>query len=210
MEKEIELKEREVAITERALEAEIKKRAEADKYAAQQRADADLYETQKASEAELFERMKQAEAERFEVEQKAEAEKARSEAQRIAMENEAAGIAARGRAEAEAIQAKAEAEAAGILKKAEAMKEYGDAAKQQMVLDVAMAYVNKMPEIAAKIAEPMSCIDNMTIYEGGTTNLTGAITTGMKQVQDGFKDATGIDLQTMLSSMLGTAIVTKD
>ena len=210
MEKEIELKEREVAITERALEAEIKKKAEADKYAAQQRADADLYETQKASEAELFERMKQAEAERFEVEQKAEAEKARSEAQRIAMENEAAGIAARGRAEAEAIQAKAEAEAAGILKKAEAMKEYGDAAKQQMVLDVAMAYVNKMPEIAAKIAEPMSCIDNMTIYEGGTTNLTGAITTGMKQVQDGFKDATGIDLQTMLSSMLGTAIVTKD
>ena len=209
LEKEIELKEREVAIRERALDAEIKKKAEADKYAAQQEADAKLYEVQKSSEAELFERQKQAAAELFEAEQRAAAEKARSEATRIAMENEAAGIAAKGRAEAEAIQAKAEAEAAGILKKAEAMKEYGDAAKQQMVLDVAMEYDKTMPEIAAAVAKPMEGIDNMTIYEGGTSTLTGAVTTGMKQVQDGFKDATGLDLMAVLSGMLGGAIADK-
>lgn len=206
MEKEIELKEREVAITERALEADIKKRAEAEKYAAEQEADARLYEVQKQSEAELFERMKKAEAEKFEAEQQAEATKAASDAQRIAMENEAAGIAANGRAEAEAIRAKAEAEAAGIQKKAEAMKEYGDAAKQQMVLDVALAYVNKMPEIAAEIAKPMGSIDNMTIYEGGTQSLTGTITTGIKQVQDGFKDATGMDLGALLAGVLGGSL----
>ena len=67
-EKEIELKEREVKITERQLEAEIKKKAEADKFAAQQAADAKLYETQRKSEAELFERQKKAEAEKFEAE----------------------------------------------------------------------------------------------------------------------------------------------
>lgn len=61
-EKEIELKEREVAIKERTLEATVKKEAEARKYAAQQDADAKLYETQKRSEAELFERAKKAEA----------------------------------------------------------------------------------------------------------------------------------------------------
>jgi len=209
LEKEIELKEREVAIRERALDAEIKKKAEADKYAAQQQADADLYQVQKSSEAELFERQKQAAAELFEAEQRAAAEKARSEAARIAMENEAAGIAAKGRAEAEAIQAKAEAEAAGILKKADAMKEYGDAAKQQMVLDVAKAYIDKMPEIAAAVAKPMEGIDNMTIYEGGTSTLTGAVTTGMKQVQDGFKDATGLDLMALLSGMMGGTLASK-
>ena len=64
-EKEIDLKEREVTIKERALEAEVKKTAEAKKYAAQQDADAKLYATQKQSEADLYERQKTAEAERL-------------------------------------------------------------------------------------------------------------------------------------------------
>ena len=67
-EKEIELKEREVTIKERTLEAEVKKTAEARKYAEQQEADAKLYTIQKDSEAALFERQKNAEAERFEAE----------------------------------------------------------------------------------------------------------------------------------------------
>ena len=54
-EKELELKEREVSIKEKALEAEVKKTAEANKYAAQQKADAepvsythlDVYKRQK-------------------------------------------------------------------------------------------------------------------------------------------------------------------
>ena len=203
MEKEIELKEREVAITERALEADIKKRADADKYAAQQEADAKLYEVQKQSEAELFERMRKAEAEKFEAEQQAEATKAASDAQRVAMENEAAGIAAKGRAEAEAIRAKAEAEAAGILKKAEAMKEYGEAATQQMMLDTLKVYFEQLPHIAEAVAKPMEGIDNITIYEGGTSSLTGNVTTTMKQITDGVKDATGVDPMAFLAGVLG-------
>ena len=208
-EKEIELKEREVTIKERTLEAEVKKTAEAKKYAEQQEADAKLYTIQKDSEAALFERQKNAEAERFEAEQAAEAEKARSEAQKIAMENEAKGIEAKGKAEAAAIQAKAEAEAAGILKKAEAMKQYGDAARQQMELDTLKVYFEQLPAIAQAIAAPMSQIDSITMYgEGNTAKLTSDITTTMKQVTDGVKDATGIDLATLLGGFIGGKVAT--
>lgn len=204
MEKEIELKEREVAITERALEANIKKKAEAEKYAAQQEADANLYEVQKQSEAELFERMKKAEAERFEAEQQAEATKAAAEAEKVAMENKAAGIRAQGEAEAAAIQAKAEAEAAGILKKAEAMKSYGEAATMDMQLQTLQTYFAQLPAIAEAIAKPMAQIDSITMYgEGNTAKLTGDITTTMKQIVDGVKDATGIDPMAMLAGYLG-------
>lgn len=209
MEKEIELKERSVAIKERMLEAEIKKQAEAEKYAAQQEADARLYEVQRQSEAELFERMKKAEAEKFEAEQQAEATKAASEARKIAMENEAAGIKAKGEAEAAAIQAKAVAEAEGILKKAEAMKEYGEAAKQQMQLDTLKAYFEQLPAIAEAVARPMENIDNITIYEGGASNLTGNVTTTMKQITDGVKDATGVDPMALLAGMLGGTLSNK-
>lgn len=206
-EKEIELKEREVAITEKTLEAEIKKKAEANKYAIQQKADAELYETQRQSEAELFERQKKAEAEKFEAEQQAEATKAAAEAQRIAMENEAAGVKAKGEAEADAIKAKALAEAEGILKKAEAMKEYGDAARQQMELDTLKVYFEQLPAIAQAVAQPMAQIDKITMYgEGNTAKLTGDITTTMKQITDGVKDATGIDPMSILAGFMGGKI----
>jgi len=203
-EKEIELKEREVTIKEKALEAEIKKTAEAKKYATQQAADAKLYETQRNSEAELFERQRQAEAEKFEAEQKAEATKAASEATRIAMENEAAGIKAKGEAEAAAIQAKAVAEAEGILKKAEAMKQYGESAQMNMQLDALKVYFEQLPAIAQAVASPMQQIDKITMYgSDNTSKLTGDITKTMQQVVDGVKDATGIDPMSLLAGMLG-------
>ena len=203
-EKEIELKERAVAIKERTLEAEVKKTAEAEKYAAQQRADAQLYQVQKASEAELFERQRKAEAEKFEAEQAAEATKAESEAQRVAMENEAAGIEAKGRAEAAAIKAKAEAEADGIMKKAEAMKLYGDAAMADMQIEAIKVYFEQLPAIAAAVASPMAQIDSITMYgEGNTAKLTGDITTTMKQITDGVKDATGLDPMALLAGFMG-------
>ena len=210
MEKEIELQERAVAVKERMLEADIKKQAEAEKYARQQDADAELYETQRQSEAELFERMKKAEAEKFEAEQQAEATKAASEAKRIAMENEAAGVRAKGEAEAAAIQAKAVAEAEGILKKAEAMKQYGDAATMDMQLQALQTYFAQLPAIAEAVAKPMAQIDSITMYgEGNTAKLTGDITTTMKQIVDGVKDATGIDPMSILAGYLGGSMSNK-
>lgn len=107
-EREIELKQKEVAVTEQSLEAEVKKKAEANKYAAQQQA-----------EAQLYQRQKEAEARQFEAQRQAEAQKAEAEAMRYAKEQEAAGIRAVGEAEASAIQAKGIAEAEAMEKKAE-------------------------------------------------------------------------------------------
>lgn len=205
-EKEIELKEREVAIKERALEAEIKKVAEAEKYAAQQKADAELYETQKASEAELFERTKQAEAERYEAEQAAEATKAASEAQRIAMENEAAGIKAKGEAEAAAIKAKAEAEAEGLLKKAEAMAKYGEAAMTDMQLEVSKAYIEKLPEIVAAAGQAYTNVDSIYMYGGDTSKLTGDIMTNVTQISEGLSKSLGIDLSQVANAFIGSKL----
>lgn len=213
-EKELELKEREVYIQEKTLEASIMKEAEAKKYAVQQAAEADQYERQKVAEAELFERMKRAEAEKYEAEQDAEAKKAQAEAERFAKEQEAeavkaAGIAeaeavaAKGRAEAEAIQAKAEAEAAGILKKAEAMKEYGDAARQQMELDTLKVYFEQLPKIAEAIGQGYSNVESIKMFGGESSQLAGNIMTSITQVSDGLKESTGFDVQSLLAGFLG-------
>ena len=163
-----------------------------------------MYTVQRQSEASLFDRQKKAEAEKVEATQRAEAEKITSEAKRIAAENEAAGIKAKGVAEAEAIRAKALAEAEGTLKKAEAMREYGDAATMDMKLAVAKAYIDKLPDIAAAVAAPMANIGNITMYgEGNTAKLTGDVTKTMKQITDGFTDATGFNPMMLLSGVLG-------
>lgn len=206
-EKEIELKEREVQITERQLEAEIKKKAEADKYAAQQRADAQLYATQKSSEAELFERMKKAEAEKFEAEQKAEAQKALAHAIQVEGEAKAAAKVAEGTAEAEAIKAKALAEAEGLRQKAEAMKEYGDAARQQMELDTLKVYFEQLPEIAKAVGEGYQNVDKIVMLGGDSSKLAGDIMTNLTQVSEGMSQSLGIDLKSLLAGVLGGKIL---
>ena len=151
-EREIELKQKEVAVKEQALEAEVKKQAEADKYAAQQKADAALYQ-----------RQKEAEAKQFEAQRQAEARKAQAEADRFAKEQEAEGIRAVGEAEAAAIQAKGVAEAEAMEKKAEAYAKYNKAAVAEMMIKV-------LPDVAAKIAEPLGQIDKITIIGGDGGN----------------------------------------
>lgn len=206
-EKEIELKEREVAIKERALEATVKKEAEARKYAAQQDADAKLYETQKESEAELFERAKKAEAEQIEAERRAEALKAEAEARKIAAENEAAGIRAKGEAEAAAVQAKALAEAEGILKKAEAMKQYGEAAQMDMQLKAITTLFEQMPAIAEAAGKAYTNVDKIYMYGGESSKLQEDIIKNITQVSEGLSQSMGIDLKGLLSGVLGAKLV---
>lgn len=202
-EKAISLKEKEVELTERTLEATVKKQAEAEKYAKQQDADARLYETQRESEAKLFERQKNAEADKFEREKEAEAMKATAEANKYAMEQEAEGIAAKGKAEAEAIKAKALAEAEGIKQKAEAMKQMGEAAVLEM-------YFKAMPEIAKNIAEPLSKVDKITMYgDGNSSKLMKDIMNTLNQVTDGMKEATGVDLSSVLAGFAGAKLSEK-
>ena len=215
-EKEIELKEREVAITERKLEAEIKKKADADKYAAQQVADAKAYAAQKAAEADLYEREKLAEAARIEAEKKAaadlalataeaEAKKALAAAIKAQGEAEAAAEQAKGLAEAEAIRAKAEAEAKGMLEKAEALKQYGDAAKQQMELDAVKVLYEQLPAIAEAIGKGYAGAD-IHLIGNDSGQLAGNMMGNMTQIIEGFKGATGVDPMSVISGMIGAKI----
>lgn len=202
-EKQIELKEREVAIKERALEAEVKKTAEAEKYAAQQKADAKLYETQKKSEAELYERTKQAEAALAEAQRNADAKKALAEAVKAQGEADAAAAKAKGEAEAAAIKAKLEAEAEGLQKKAEAMKQYGEAAKQDMQLQALKVYFEQLPAIAEAVGKGYTNVDKIMMFGGDTSKLAGDIMTNVTQISEGLSESMGIDLKTLLAGFIG-------
>ena len=202
-EKEIELKEREVAIKERALEAEIKKTAEAQKYAEQQDADAKLYATQRAAEADLFERERQAEADKIEAEKKAEAEKALADALKVKALAEAEGTRAKGLAEAEAIRAKAQAEADGLMQKAEAMKQYGEAAKMDMQMEALKMYFEQLPAIAAAVGQGYQGVDKIVMLGNDSGQLAGNIMNTTTQISEGLSQSMGIDLKTLLASFIG-------
>ncbi|MCM1056459.1 MAG: SPFH domain-containing protein [Firmicutes bacterium] len=184
-EKEILLKQREAEVMEQALDAQVKKKAEAERFAKQQQADAQLYE-----------RQREAEAKKFETEKEAEAMKAQAEAKKFTMEQEAEGIRTRGLAEAEAIRAKSVAEAEGIEKKAEAMAKMGEAAVLEM-------YFKALPEVVKNAAEPLNSVDRITMYgEGNSSKLMKDIMGTVVQVTDGLKESTGVDLQAVLSGFL--------
>ena len=185
-EKEILLKQKEAEVMEQALDAQIKKKAEAEKFAKQQEADAQLYE-----------RQREAEARQFETEKEAAAMKAKAEADKYAMEQEAEGIRTKGLAEAEAIRAKAIAEAEGIEKKAEAMAKMGEAAVLEM-------YFKALPEVVKNAATPLTNVDRITMYgDGNSAKLMKDIMGTVTQVTDGLKESTGVDLTAVLAGFLG-------
>ena len=185
-EREAELRAREVEVKKQTLDAEIRAKADAERYREEQEA-----------QAELFKRQKDAEARRYEKEQEAAAAMKMAEAEKYAKEQEAEGIAAVGRAEAEAIRAKALAEAEGIDKKAEAMKKYGEAAVVEMIMAA-------LPEIAKNVAEPLSKVDKITMYgEGNSAKLLADIVNGTTQVTEGISAGMGLDIKSLLAGALG-------
>lgn len=175
------LKQREAETMEKSLDAQVKKKAEADKFARQQKA-----------EAELFERQKEAEARKFETEKAAEAQRAKAEADLFSKEQEAKGIQMVGEAEAEAIRAKGIAEAEAMEKRAQAYQKYNNAAMAEMLIKV-------LPDIAGKIAEPLTQIDKITIIGGGdggsgVDSVAGNVPAVMAKLFESMKETVGIDL----------------
>lgn len=196
-EREIELKRKEVEVTEQSLDAEVKKKAEADRFARQQKADADLYERQRRAEADKFEKEKVADARKIEA-----------EAALFAKTKEAEGIQKVGEAEAKAIEAKGIAEAEAMEKKAEAMKKYGQAAMIEMIID-------KLPDMAKAIAEPLHSIDKVTIIDGGggTTGVEsmGSYVPGvLAKTIETVKEATGLDIVDIMRANSYDAKVTRN
>lgn len=172
-EKEAELAEREILLQEKRLDAEIKKKADAEKYRAEQMA-----------EAELIQRKKEAEAKRYEQEQQALAKKAEADALKYAMEREAEGIRAKGLAEAEAIE-----------KKAEAQKVMGEASILEM-------YLAALPEVVKNASLPLAKTDRIVMYgESNPQKLVGDVINTTSQVSEALREATGIDLKEIINGL---------
>ena len=170
-EKEAELAEKEVAIRERKLDAEVRKAADAKKYQAEREAEADL-----------IRRQRDADAKKYEAIQEAEARKAAAEAARFAMEQEAEGIRAKGLAEAEAIE-----------KKAEAQRKMGEASILEM-------YLAALPDVVKNAAAPLAQTDKIVMYgDGNSSRLVKDVMQSSSQIIEGMKEATGIDLAAIIS-----------
>lgn len=239
LEKKTELQQREVAITEKRLDAEIRKKAEAEKFAAQQEADARLYTIQKNAEAELAERTRKAEACQVEAEREADATKAaadaalfqqtkEADAKQIAAEREAAAIKAiadakkvegeneafvikaKGDAEAEAIRAKAIAEAEGLEKKADAMAKYGEAAKMDLQLQVAKEFVKVLPAIATGVASAYTKVGNITMYGDQSGKIASGVIDHTTQLFDGLSKSLGFDVKSAIGGALATKLLGSD
>ena len=208
-EKEIELEEKRVAVEQKRLEAEVNKKADADKYKAEKEAEAALYQRTKNAEAAKLAQSNEAEAKLIVAKKEAEAQKAKAEAAKYAKLQEAEGIKAVGEAEAAAIAAKGDAEAEALDKKAEAMRKFEKAAMMEQILAV-------MPEIAREIAAPMANIDKVSIYGGGGADGSGfgaygdAVPAMMGKLFDTMKDATGLDIVDLMHGDSQTAKVNRD
>ena len=103
--------------------------------------------------------------------------------------------------QAEAILLKGKAEAQALELKAEAMQNYGQAAMLEMVID-------KMPEIAKAIGEPLAKTDKIILFgEGAATGLTRDMTGSMLQTFEAMKASVGLDVPKLIRDVANGGLV---
>lgn len=209
-EKEIQRAEKQAEVEQRKLDAEVRKKADAEKYktekqaeaakyAMEQKALADKIQREQEAEAKLIETQKAAEAELYRVQKDAEAKKAAADAELFESMRRAQGIAAIGEAEAKAIEAKGLAEAQAIEKKAEAQQKMGEASKLEM-------YYAILPQVAEALAGVLNGVDQVTLYGTDTaSNLMSSMTQGLNQVMKAMQDGTGapVDAGALAGAVVG-------
>lgn len=94
-------------------------------------------------------------------------------------------------------------------KKAEAYQKYNQAAMAEMM-------IKALPEIAGKIAEPLSQIDKITIIGGGSDgengvgSVAGNVPVVMAKLFESMKEATGVDLAEIMKADTYDAKVTRN
>jgi len=154
---------------------------------------------------------KPAEAERYRIQQLAEAQQLKlkteaiGEAEAIRLRGEAEADAARalGIAEADVIRQKGLAEAEAARQKAEAWKEFTEAAILQQLLE-------KLPEVASAVAQPLSKTDRIVVISNGQNGSgTGAskvsqdVADIVAQVPATVEALTGFDLLEAIGNLTG-------
>ncbi|MFC7687181.1 SPFH domain-containing protein [Ureibacillus sp. GCM10028918] len=186
--KQIELEEKEILRREKQYDSEVKKKADADRYAVEQNA-----------AAQKMKDLAQADAEKYRIESLAKAE-----AEKIRLDGlaKADSERAQGETEAEIIRLKGLAEAEAKRKIAEAFEQFGQAAVLDMI-------VRMMPEYAKEIASPLSNIDKITVVDtgngegGGANRITSYATNLMSSLQETLKASSGIDVKELIETFAG-------
>ncbi len=200
--KNVELQTVEVKRRQVQLEGEITKPAEAEQtkvriYAQAEQekrkllamADADSAKLRASGEAEGIRLRALAEAEAIKATGLAQAEASR----------------AQGLAEADVIAAKGEAEATAMVKKAEAYKLYNEAAIASMIID-------RLPEVVAAAASPISRIGNVTVLSTGgdgvgASKMSSEVLNVAAQSMTLIKGLTGFDLSAALQKKALNTVV---
>ena len=206
---------RQAALTERKLETEVRKPADAERYRVEQdaeakrsaeiaaadarkaatiaAAEAKAQQDRLSGEAEKARRSALAEAEAIEGAKRGEAEKARRTA-------EADATRAEGEAQAAATLAIGQAEAEAMDKRADAFAHYNDAAVLQMLIEV-------LPQIAREVAAPIGAIDQLTVVStDGAGALPKQVTDNVVQTLSMLKTTTGIDLEGLIKKWVEGAV----
>lgn len=201
-EKMTELKEREVALKEKELDALVRKQADAEKYAVETKAQAEKAVVIQNAEANAEKAKRDAEARIAQAEAEKEAAKLEAEGIRAKLEAEAAGKKAILEAEAAGIKAKALAEAEGIEKKAEAQAKMKEASIVEMICKA-------LPEIAKEVATPLQNIDSITMYGDQSTKLIENGTQNIDKILKIAQDSLGLDLKSILAGFAAGKITNK-
>ncbi|THF74259.1 flotillin family protein [Cohnella fermenti] len=183
-EREIDLEGKEILRREKQYDAEVKKKADADRYAVEQ-----------AAEADRVKRMREADAMQYKIE---------AEAKAVAEQKRLEGLAiadaerAKGTAEAEVIRLRGLAEAEAKEKLAQAFESFGEAA----VLDIV---AKMLPELAGKVAEPISAIDKLTVVDTGhgegAARVSNYVASLMATAPEMLKSVSGIDLNKLVQGL---------
>lgn len=202
------------SLKERELDTEIRKPADATRYAVEQEAEgrknASIRDAEARREATIAAATAKAEEDRLigagERQRREELAKAREiegraegEAEKARREALAAAVQVEGEAQAAAIRATGDAEAEAMEKKAQAYEQYGEAAIIDLLAKV-------LPEVVGKASEPLSAIDKLTVIStDGASQLTKTVSTNVTQGLQLASDLTGVDLATLFSDLAGRA-----
>lgn len=183
-EREIDLETKEILRREKQYDSEVKKKADADRYAVEQ-----------AAEADKAKRIYEADAMKYRIEAEA---KANAEQKRLEGLAVADAERAKGTAEADVIRLRGLAEAEAKQKLAEAFEKFGEAA----VLDI---IVKMLPELAGKVAEPIKGIDKLTVVDTGhgegAARVSNYVTSLMATAPEMLKNVSGIDLEKLVKGL---------
>ncbi len=184
--KQIELQQQEILRKQRELEANVQKPADAERYRVETLAAATKFqlETEAAGAASA------AKAKGF----------ASADVAKATGIAEAEANKARGLAEASVIEAQGKATASAMQAKADSFKNYNEAAVIEMIVRI-------LPEVAARVSEPLSKMEKMVIINsgngpgGGASKLTGDVTQIISQLPPIIESLTGVKFEKLLEQV---------